>query len=508
MPVRSPRRIGAGPRSGFTISAKLLISFAAMLALALMLSYSSLNAIGLLGASLDQAVNANARKLQLVDEIRTGFEEMRGDSTKVEMSLVNMLIGRLGTQKGSADSTACSSCHTKDNVNSQKQQFDATGARLRRKLAELRPLITSDSDRGAVEEIDKGVTEWLGLYEKYLALYWQHNFDGGHEIMLGKIYPLIASLSKVADRLTAEQQRLLKTAGEEAQTRVSRSRAAAFILLSLCLAVGFGLYLTIQGVNATLRRFAGEMSDVTAEVAAAASQVSASSETLAAGAAQQAASLEETSSSSEEINIMAHKCAEGSQMASEKMEQAAQRMSDADRTLVEMVKSMDAISSSSDKISRIIRVIDEIALQTNILALNAAVEAARAGEAGLGFAVVADEVRNLAQRCAQAAKDTVGLIEESIDMSREGKGKFDVLTRAIQAIAESAEEAKTLVDGVSTSSHEQTRGVELVTRAIAQVEKVTQTNAASAEGNAAAGRQLTAQSKSLKNIVERLVALV
>src|SRR5205814_9930224 len=113
-----------------------------------------------------------------------------------------------------------------------------------------------------------------------------------------------------------------------------------------------------------------------------------------------------------------------------------------------MVQAMSDIKTQSDKISKIIKVIDEIAFQTNILALNAAVEAARAGEAGMGFAVVADEVRNLAQRCAQAAKDTAALIEESIAKSADGKVKVDQVAQSIQGITEGSSKIKTLVDEV------------------------------------------------------------
>src|SRR4051794_4355723 len=155
-----------------------------------------------------------------------------------------------------------------------------------------------------------------------------------------------------------------------------------------------------------------------------------------------------------------------------------------------MISSMKEINSSSEKISKIIRVIDEIAFQTNILALNAAVEAARAGEAGLGFAVVADEVRNLAQRCAHAAKDTGSLIEESISRTTEGGRKLSEVTSVMQAITEHTASVKVLVDEVSLSSQEQSRGIEQISKAILQMERVTQTAAASSEEGAAASEEM------------------
>jgi methyl-accepting chemotaxis protein/methyl-accepting chemotaxis protein-1 (serine sensor receptor) len=169
---------------------------------------------------------------------------------------------------------------------------------------------------------------------------------------------------------------------------------------------------------------------------------------------------------------------------------------------------MTEINASSDKISKIIKVIDEIAFQTNILALNAAVEAARAGEAGMGFAVVADEVRNLAQRCAQAAKDTAGLIEESIAKSNDGKTKLDQVATAVGSITDVANKVKTLVDEVKLGSEEQARGIEQVAKAITQMEKVTQTTAANAEESASASEELSAQSDTLRAIVARLNGMV
>jgi methyl-accepting chemotaxis protein len=152
-----------------------------------------------------------------------------------------------------------------------------------------------------------------------------------------------------------------------------------------------------------------------------------------------------------------------------------------------MVQAMDGINSSSDKISRIIKVIDEIAFQTNILAVNAAVEAARAGDAGMGFAVVADEVRNLAQRSAQAARDTAPLIEESIEMSKAGREKLMQVTASIQRVTKGASEVKTLAEELNLSGDQQATGMDQITKVIHQMEQVTQSSAASAEENAAAG---------------------
>ena len=163
---------------------------------------------------------------------------------------------------------------------------------------------------------------------------------------------------------------------------------------------------------------------------------------------------------------------------------------------------------ASEKISKIIRVIDEIAFQTNILALNAAVEAARAGEAGMGFAVVAEEVRNLAQRSAQAARDTASLIEDSIGKSHAGKAKLDLVAEGVHNITTSVAEIKSLMDAVNQSSADQARGIEQIAKAVGHMEQVTQTAAAHAEQSASAGEELSAQAVATNEIVDKLSSLV
>jgi methyl-accepting chemotaxis protein/methyl-accepting chemotaxis protein-1 (serine sensor receptor) len=205
---------------------------------------------------------------------------------------------------------------------------------------------------------------------------------------------------------------------------------------------------------------------------------------------------------------MARKNSENARGAADLVAQSQQKFDRTKQSLDQMIAAIDQIHTQSGKISKIIKVIDEIAFQTNILALNAAVEAARAGEAGMGFAVVADEVRNLSQRCAQAAGDTAALIEESIARSAGGKAKVDDVVAAVRSITEESAKVKTLVEEVNLGGRQQALGIEQIAKGIQQIEQVTQANAANAEETAAAAVELNAQSDSLKGIVGRLTAMV
>jgi methyl-accepting chemotaxis protein/methyl-accepting chemotaxis protein-1 (serine sensor receptor) len=208
------------------------------------------------------------------------------------------------------------------------------------------------------------------------------------------------------------------------------------------------------------------------------------------------------------VNALTRQNMEKAQAASGIAIASQEKLGATNLLLQQTVVAVEAIHTQSGKIAKIIKVIDEIAFQTNILALNAAVEAARAGEAGMGFAVVADEVRSLAQRSAQAAKDTAVLIEESIGKAHEGKTKVSGMAAAIQEITADADQIRKIVEEVQRSSREQGSGFDQIGRAIVQMQQVTQNTAAHAEESAAAAEELHAQSGSLKEIVDRLTVLV
>ena len=280
--------------------------------------------------------------------------------------------------------------------------------------------------------------------------------------------------------------------------------ALFFVLLATAGTLGF---FVVSGVNSALRSSVTDIRSSAEQVSSASGQIAAASDQLAHTSSQQAASLEETSASGQQVSAMTQRNAEHSRTAAGLMTEVDQRVGLANKKLDQMVVSMGEITSSSERIAKIIKVIDEIAFQTNILALNAAVEAARAGEAGLGFAVVADEVRNLAQRCAQAAKDTTSLIEESVTTARNGGVRLDEVAGVMKGITESAVKVKTLVDEVSSGGVEQARGIDQISRALVQMEQTTQQAAANAQQSASASQQLKAQSASMEQIITSLEAL-
>jgi len=296
---------------------------------------------------------------------------------------------------------------------------------------------------------------------------------------------------------------------EQANSQMASIKALSLASIPAVVIVGSLLaFFITRSITRPVARIADVLSTGAQQTTSAAGQVAASSQALAQGASEQAAALEETTSSLQEMSSMTRKNAETAQQASTISGEAKVAADKGNEAMLKMSQAIQEIQKSAQETAKIIKVIDEIAFQTNLLALNAAVEAARAGEAGKGFAVVAEEVRNLAMRSAEAAKNTASLIEESVTNAKNGVAISAEVGKMLEEITTSATKVNALVGEIAAASAEQSQGIDQVNTAVAQMDKVTQSNAASAEESASAAEELSSQAEQVMNVVRELTALV
>jgi methyl-accepting chemotaxis protein len=474
-------------KNTLTFGAKINCTFAALATVLALAVWFGFHSTDTLQALLENATGKSTRKIELIGAMNTAG--------------ANLAAGQRGailyTYAKQADESAAA-----------RALFRRNSSAFGKALAELRLLLITPEGKQLASHIEAGMAVWLSAFAEMERLVDAGDSDGATKLLVSRIKPQYVALGEDCAKLVEIANKLIEEDRRAAHDQVASSRWIMLLLVALGVAVTAVALGIVRGANSSLRQSATELLEGSRQVAAAAGQVASASQSLAQGTSEQAATLEETSSSTTELTAITRRNAENTRSMSGLMTEAGRLVGDANHNLEEMVQSMKDINSSSEKISKIIRVIDEIAFQTNILALNAAVEAARAGEAGMGFAVVADEVRNLAHRSAQAAKDTAALIEESIAKSNEGNKKLQLVAGSIQQVTGSATQVKVLVDEVDVGSQEQSRGIEQIASAVTQMETVTQRSAASAEESAAASQELAAQAHALYDIVERVRKLV
>jgi methyl-accepting chemotaxis protein len=384
-------------------------------------------------------------------------------------------------------------------IEATKADFDT----IEKKATELRPLLVQLVNQQQLEAVktsaagyQKAMNDLLANWLAKEALAAQRGSVGNQVIEEAKNTTLLG-MSDTGDM-----------AGKAAKSMGTANTVMIVGLLLAAIGGCFVAFFITRSITKPIKVLADTLSAGAEQTTSAAGQVSAASQSLAEGASEQAASLEETSSSLEEMSSMTKRNAETAGKVKELGSQARQAGDLGVQDMTSMVAAMDDIKRSSDDIAKIIKTIDEIAFQTNILALNAAVEAARAGEAGMGFAVVADEVRSLAQRCAQAAKETAGKIEDAVQKSAKGAEISAKVAKSLEEIVGKARQVDEMAGEVATASQQQSEGIIQVNTAVTQMDKVTQSNAASAEESASAAEEMTAQAESLKEAVAELLRLV
>jgi len=320
-------------------------------------------------------------------------------------------------------------------------------------------------------------------------------FVGGWKVLVTGINK---TLDSVLEPITEASNVLDKVASRDLTARVTGDYKGDHAKIKN------SLNLAVDNLDKALQQVA----EATEQVSSASQQISSGSQSLAQGANEQASSLEEVSSSLEEMASMTKQNADNAMQAKNLSNESDNNTTSGTEAMSRMSNAINKIKESSDQTAKIVKTIDEIAMQTNLLALNAAVEAARAGEAGRGFAVVAEEVRNLAQRSAQAAKNTADMISESVKNAGDGVNIASEVTQSFEAIATSTKKVNDLIAEIAAASQEQSQGIDQVNTAVSQMDKVIQQNAANSEESASAAEELSSQSEELKTMIDQFALTI
>ena len=373
----------------------------------------------------------------------------------------------------------------------------------------LEKAVDTPAEREWIRQVDALDAEFDAIYNEQVMPTVARLNENRLQTFDGLADEKVAEVSGLTGQIIESVKGELKEASDEfASTQRVVTTLSVFITLAGIAAASILAFLIARAIVSSLSRAAETLNMSAGYVADASGQVSSSSQTLAQGAAEQAASLEETSASLQQISAMTARNADNAREVSALAQGTASKAEEGATAMGEMIASMKAIHDSSGEIEKIIKVIEEIAFQTNLLALNAAVEAARAGESGKGFAVVAEEVRNLAQRATAAAKETAGLIEKSVTRVNNGDETAGRAGKALNEIVDGVRRISELTAEIAAASDEQSRGVEQVSQAVTNMDKVTQTNASNAEESAAASEELSGQAENMRTVVEDLMHMV
>ena len=389
------------------------------------------------------------------------------------------------------------------------EKYEKSKTRMFELLAQARSEITAPERVQQLTLFQNQFTEYERGLGQLIPLLTQTNASARIVALQDELVRIGMAMAQATATITAAVTADQVQLGTQFQGQVQRT--VGLILWGSCLALVAGILAAVfltRAITRPLRAIILDLASGADQTATAATQVSAASQTLAEGASQQAASLEETSASLEEMSSTTQHNAESAQQANALALQTRQAADHGTEDMQAMSEAMAAIKTSSADIAKIIKTIDEIAFQTNLLALNAAVEAARAGEAGMGFAVVADEVRNLAQRSAQAAKETAAKIEGAIANTEQGVRVSTKVSEGLQTIVTQVRQMHDLVAAVAGASQEQHQGLNQLNTAMSQMDRVTQTTAATAEESASAAEELHAQAEVLQEAVGSLVLVV
>jgi methyl-accepting chemotaxis protein len=431
-----------------------------------------------------------------------------------------------------------------EKIKAALSEIKSNVTRVSEKIAQLDKTISTEKGKQVFNEVKEARSKYVVTQNEYLKLIGEEKKQEAGEYLLSSVVQAQTAYFSQVQNLIALIGTIMVKSGEDAEKNYQNSRnmLSGIAIIAILLACGFAYWTTrsitrplnqavqiartiadgdltskiqvessdetgqllqaLKDMNNSLVRIVAQVRTGTDTIASASTQIAAGNLDLSSRTEEQASSLEETAASMEELTSTVKQNADNARQANQLAAEASDVAMKGGDVVSEVVSTMSSINNSSKKIVDIISVIDGIAFQTNILALNAAVEAARAGEQGRGFAVVASEVRNLAQRSAAAAKEITVLIGDSVDQVSAGTLLVNKAGTTMSEVVNSVRRVTDIMAEITAASHEQSTGIEQVNQAIAQMDEVTQQNAALVEEAAAAAASLEDQASNLSELVD------
>jgi methyl-accepting chemotaxis protein len=481
-----PLRFAGGrsmPRLTRTIGAKVTMALAAIGLMAAIVGVFAIHELSVVSEGTTRLADV------LLPSVRA-LEEMSGSTGRYRLSEMELVRARTADERAAAD-----------------HGLETEIANIEANQAVYEPAIGSAEERHGYEEFMAEWASYLQLHFQMADLAANGKPEEAHAVMV-QASGVFKSVQGKLTALVRRNEESARLARDESRAVYVRSRrwAVGILLGLLCFgAACSGIF--VRGVNRTLRHLARDIQGNSERLLSAARTLAASATSLDQGSNEQSATLRTTSASIEQMAATTQQNADDSREAARLVIESTRHVQGSNVALSAMLRSMDDIKDSSAQVSKIMKTINEIAFQTNLLALNAAVEASRAGQAGKGFAVVADEVRRLAERSAQAARDTGKLIEASIASSRDGAARVGELATSIVAITDSVGLLKALVQRVSDASVTQADRLRETTRGIVRLEQLADATSSASHDNLTAGDALAAQAGETLVSVQRLEAL-